>query len=71
MNELSRIFFALGLFFTGLGGLFFLINRIPGSGKMPGDIVIKREDFTLYFPIMSCIIISIILSLVMYFTNKE
>jgi hypothetical protein len=39
--------------------------KIPFLGKLPGDIVIRRESFTFYFPLATCILISVILTLIM------
>ena len=38
--------------------------RIPWSGRMPGDLVIRREGFTLFFPLASMIIVSVLLTIV-------
>jgi len=46
-----------------LGALFSFGARIPWLGRLPGDIVIERDNFRLYFPITTSILISIILSL--------
>jgi hypothetical protein len=45
----------LGVLFTDLG-------RVPGIGRLPGDIVIQRGNFTLYFPLATTIILSLVLS---------
>lgn len=69
MNLIGRIFIFLGLFFV-LIGIFFLFgdkfSQIPflnKLGKLPGDIRIEKENFRFYFPLTTCIIISIILTL--------
>ena len=46
-----------------LGALFSFGARLPWLGRLPGDIVIERENFRLYFPIVTSIVISIILTL--------
>ncbi len=56
------------LLLTGL--LIMALGRFLEGGKLPGDIVIKKENFTFYFPIATSILISIILSLVIYVVNK-
>ena len=45
-------------------------NRIPMIGKLPGDIRIERENFSFYFPIMTSIVLSVIVSLLLYFVNR-
>ena len=63
-----KIFFTLGVIFIFLGILAYLFNG--ALFRLPGDIVIEKENFTLYFPITSMIIISIILSLLFSFFSK-
>lgn len=46
------------------------IQKLPFGGKIPGDIIIKRENFTFSFPLGTSIILSILLSLVLYLINK-
>ena len=58
------VFIAVGLFFT-LGG------KIPWLGRLPGDIAVTKKNFTFYFPITTCILISIVLSFIFFlFTRK-
>ena len=59
---LGVIFLAVGLFWPWLG-------KLP-IGRLPGDIVINRPNFKIYFPITSMIIISIIISLISRFFRK-
>ena len=47
-----------------LGALFTLGGRLPWLGRLPGDIVVERENFRFYFPLGTSILISVILSLV-------
>lgn len=52
-------------------GLFMTYGpKIPFVGKLPGDITVERENVKFYFPLMTCVIISILLSLVMYLFNR-
>jgi hypothetical protein len=53
-----------GIVLVVLGGLVLLSGRISWLGRLPGDIYIKRDHFSFYFPITTCIIISIILTLI-------
>jgi hypothetical protein len=63
MNDFGKILVFLGLVLAGLG-LFLLYGpNIPWLGKLPGDITIKREHFTFYFPLASSIVISILLTI--------
>ena len=71
MNDLAKylIIFGCALFVAGVILLF--LGKIPGLGKLPGDIIIKRENFTFYFPIATSILLSLILSVILYFINRR
>lgn len=70
MNEIAKILVISGAFLMFAGALLFIFGKIPGMGKMPLDIFVKKDNFSFYFPLGTCIVISIILSLVMFFLNK-
>ena len=65
MAPLGKAILVVGLLLVGLGALLWLLGRIPGVGRLPGDIYIKRGNFIFYFPLVTCILISIILSLLL------
>ena len=54
----------VGLVIAGLGLIWVLAPNLPRLGRLPGDIVIERENSQFYFPIVTCIVISVVLSLV-------
>ncbi|MFC2093071.1 DUF2905 domain-containing protein [Bacteroidota bacterium] len=56
------------IFIVGILLMFF--NKIPFLGKLPGDFVIKKNNLTIYFPLVTSIILSILLSLLFYFFFK-
>jgi hypothetical protein len=45
--------------------------KLPFPGKLPGDIVIDRGNFKMYFPITTSILLSIVITLILYFVNKS
>ncbi|HSB03566.1 MAG TPA: DUF2905 family protein [Thermodesulfobacteriota bacterium] len=67
---LGKLLILLGVFIIIMGLLLLIGEKIPLLGKLPGDIVIKRERFTFYFPITTSILISIILTLVFSLFRK-
>ncbi|MBV9137264.1 MAG: DUF2905 domain-containing protein [Hyphomicrobiales bacterium] len=67
---MARFLIVLGLLILALGLLWPLLGRI-GLGRLPGDIVIERGKMTLYFPLMSCLIASLLLSLVFWLLNHR
>ncbi|MCK9615513.1 MAG: DUF2905 domain-containing protein [Candidatus Omnitrophica bacterium] len=72
MNNLGKILIITGSFLVILGvGLTILARfKIPFLGRLPGDILIQKKNFTFYFPIVTSIILSIILSLILYLVSK-
>jgi len=72
-STFGKILIGIGLGIVVLGVLFVVVDRIPGLGnlfswlgKLPGDISIKRDNFSFYFPIATSIVLSILLSLLFY-----
>ena len=53
----------LGALLLASGVVLWGVGQIPGLGRLPGDIYLQRSDFTFYFPLGTCILISILLSL--------
>jgi hypothetical protein len=70
MPELGKTLIVLGIAIVVLGVLFTFGGRIPWLGNLPGDIHIQRGPFSFYFPITTCIVISAVISLVLYFFRR-
>ena len=69
----GKLLIGLGVAAALVGGLLLLADRIPGvshllswMGKLPGDIFIKRDNFSFFFPLATSIVLSVVLSLVFY-----
>ena len=60
----------IGVVLVILGLLFSLGGKIPWLGHLPGDIYIQRGRFTFYFPVTTCLLISIIMTLIVYFFRR-
>ncbi len=54
----------VGLVIAGIGLIWVLVPGLPRLGRLPGDVVIERQNSRFYFPIVTCIVISVVLSLV-------
>jgi hypothetical protein len=70
MNQMAKTLILLGAVLIVVGLILLLLQKTPFLGKLPGDILIKRENFTFYFPLATSIIISIIISLILYLIGK-
>ena len=64
LTPFAKTIILAGMIITGIGLLFLFIDKVPWLGKLPGDIHIEKEDFSFYFPVTTCIIVSIIISAV-------
>jgi hypothetical protein len=70
MGDPGRLLMVAGAGIFVLGLLVTLAGRIPGFGQLPGDITIQRQNFTLYAPIGTMIVVSIILTLVLNLLSR-
>ena len=70
MAGLGKIFIYLGLVLVVIGVVLILAGRLPWLGHLPGDISIERDNFSFYFPLATSIVVSVIISLVLYFLRR-
>jgi hypothetical protein len=66
---MSRTLIIIGLVFVAAGVLWPFMGRL-GLGRLPGDIVIERPGFSFYFPLMTSLIISVVLSVLLWLINR-
>ena len=59
-----------GVVLAVLGVLFMVGARIPGFGQLPGDIVIRRDGFTLYLPFVTMIVVSVVLTIALNIAGR-
>jgi hypothetical protein len=62
-SPLGKMLILFGVFIILIGLFLLLGEKIPWIGRLPGDIIIRKKNFTFYFPIVTSIVISIILTL--------
>ena len=70
MNPIGKLLIVFGLVLAAVGLLLLLSDKIPWLGRLPGDITVKRDNFTFYFPLATCLIISVVLSLILWLFRK-
>jgi len=71
MNIIGKVLIIFGIVLILVGLILTIGIKIPYLGKLPGDICIKKPGFTFYFPITTCILLSIILSLIFWFVGRK
>jgi hypothetical protein len=69
--ELGKILIFIGLLLAILGFVFISGNKIPFIGRLPGDIAVERRNYSFYFPVTTCIIISVVVSFILWLFNKK
>ena len=65
----GALLIVLGLAILVIGLLWPYLSRI-GLGRLPGDIVIERDNMSLYFPLVTCLLLSLLFSLVLWVVNR-
>lgn len=61
----------IGAVTIGLGVLLMFSGKLPWIGRLPGDIVVQKKNFTIYFPIATSIILSILLTLIFWLIGRK
>lgn len=61
----GKVIIIVGIFLVVLGLLIVLSPKIPFLGRLPGDIYIKRENFSFYFPVITSILVSLIITIIL------
>jgi membrane protein implicated in regulation of membrane protease activity len=70
MPELGRTLMLVGGLLLLIGLLLSLGGRIPWLGRLPGDILVERKNFSFYFPLMTSVVVSVVLTILMMLFRK-
>ena len=73
MNDLGligRTLISLGAILVVIGLALLLAGKVPHVGRLPGDIVWRRDGFTFYFPLMTCLLLSLLVSAVLWILRR-
>ena len=71
MDSLAKVLIAVGALLIGVGGLLLLAGKVGWLGRLPGDIRIERDGFSLYIPVATSILLSLLLTLVLNFLFRR
>lgn len=71
VQYIGKFLILLGLIVAAVGALLLFSGKIPWIGRLPGDIMIQRRNFTFYFPLATSILLSLILTLVFWIIGKR
>lgn len=71
MSDIGKILIVIGLALAVLGGVLWLGGRVNlPLGRLPGDIRIEREHFKFYFPLATCVLLSVVMTLILWLLGK-
>ena len=70
MQDLGKLLLIAGLALAAIGALLWKTGGLGGLGKLPGDIFVQKGGSTFYFPIVTCIVISVVLTLITLLLRK-
>jgi hypothetical protein len=71
LNNFGRILIFFGGLLLLVGTGFLLVGKLPWIGRLPGDLYIERKNFTFYFPVTTGLLISLLLSLFLWFISRR
>lgn len=71
IQYIGRFLIILGIVIAAVGGLLLLSGKIPWLGRLPGDIIIQRKNFTFYFPLATSILLSVILTFIFWLIRRR
>jgi hypothetical protein len=71
MADVGRLLVVLGIVIAVVGLVLVLFGRLPGVGRLPGDVVVQRGNWTFYLPLGTSILLSIVLTLVLWLAGRR
>ncbi len=71
IQHIGRVLIITGIIIAVVGGILLLSGRVPWLGKLPGDIMIQRKNFTFYFPLATSILLSIVITMILWFLGRK
>lgn len=70
-DSLAKVLILVGVVLALLGGLLLFVGKVPFLGRLPGDIVIRRQNWSLYVPLTTSLVISIVLTVLVVFFSRR
>lgn len=71
VEQIGKFLLVAGIVLSALGLLLVLGGRMPWLGKLPGDFLIQKRNFTFYFPLATSILISLVLTLIYWIVGRK
>lgn len=70
LGPLGKFLILFGIFIILIGLILLISDKLPWIGRLPGDIVIKKDRFTFYFPLATCILLSLLLTFIFWILRR-
>lgn len=71
LEQLGKVLVVFGAVMIVVGVFLMFSGKLPWTGRLPGDVVVERKNFTFYFPLATSIILSIVLTLLFWLFGKK
>jgi hypothetical protein len=71
INDIARMLVVFGLLIALVGVALMLVGRVPWLGRLPGDIHIERGNWTFYFPLATSLLLSVVLTLILWLLGRR
>ncbi len=71
IQYIGKFLVIFGIVIISVGGLLLLSGKISWLGRLPGDIIIQKKNFTFYFPLVTSILLSILLTFILWLIGKR
>lgn len=71
MNDLGKSLVVIGVLFAVVGVVLMLAGRVPWLGRLPGDIYVQRGTWSFYFPIVTSLVLSVVLTVVFWLFGRR
>jgi Protein of unknown function (DUF2905) len=71
MSDVGKLLIVFGLLIALVGVVLVLIGRVPWLGRLPGDILIRRGNWTFYFPLATSLLLSLFLTLLVWLLGRR
>jgi hypothetical protein len=71
IQYIGRFLIILGIVISAVGGILLISGKIPWLGRLPGDIIIQKKNFSFYFPLATSILLSVILTFIFWLIRRR
>jgi len=71
LQYIGNFLIALGVIVIAVGGLLLLSGKVPWLGRLPGDLLIQKKNFTFYFPLATSLLLSLLLTLIFWLLRHK